>query len=203
MIQLVDSTLESRVREGLTWLPEGFPVTFQPPGREAGHGETAGSEAVGLYLYDIREDMDRRQTGTVYQYPPVERRSLPLRKRAQFDPPRYAQLSYLVVAWAPDALIAHRMLGDLLVGFARSREFPVELPPELADMELSALLDVGRPPTEDRALTELWSAVGHTLVPTLNVVVTLPLLTFVPEEYTKWVEEPPVVREELKQGEAR
>ncbi|MFF4403222.1 DUF4255 domain-containing protein [Streptomyces sp. NPDC001404] len=196
MIQLVDGALESRVRQDMTCLPPEFTVTFQPPGRDAGLGETTGSEAVGLYLYDIREDLDRRQTGTVYQYP-ISIPELPSRKRAQFDPPRYARLSYLVAAWAPDALIAHTMLGDLLVGFARSPRFPVRLPPELQEMDLSALLDVGHPPSEDRALTELWSAVGHTLVPTLNVTVTIPLLSFVPQSYTHWVTEDPVVNEHI------
>ncbi|MEV0374871.1 DUF4255 domain-containing protein [Streptomyces sp. NPDC050636] len=193
MIQLVDRALESRVRQEMTCLPPGFTVTFQPPGRDAGLGETTGSEAVGLYLYDIREDLDRRQTGTVYQYAGP----LPIRKRAQFDPPRWARLSYLVAAWAPDALIAHNMLGDLLVGLARSPEFPVQLPPELEEMELSALLDVGHPASEDRALTELWSAVGHSLVPTLNVTVTLPLLSYVPQSYTRWVDQDPVVNERI------
>ncbi|GHF06835.1 DUF4255 domain-containing protein [Streptomyces morookaense] len=198
MIQLVDQALKSRVRQDMTCLPPGFPVTFQPPGRDTGLGETTGSEAVGIYLYDIREALERRQTGTVYQYagPPGDP-ELPLRKSAQFDPPRYARLSYLVAAWAPDALIAHAMLGDLLVGFARSPQLPVQLPPELEDMDLAALLDVGHPPSEDRALTELWSAVGHTLVPTLNVTVTLPLLSFVPQTYTHWVTEDPVVTEHI------
>ncbi|WP_414170189.1 DUF4255 domain-containing protein [Streptoverticillium reticulum] len=199
MIRLVDDALESRVRQVMTGLPPQFTVTFQPPGRDAGLGETTGSEAVGLYLYDIREDLDRRQTGTVYQYagPPAGGPEPPLRKRAQFDPPRYARLSYLVAAWAPDARKAHDMLGDLLIGFARSPQLPVRLPPELQEMDLSALLDVGHPPSEDRALTELWSAVGHTLVPTLNVTVTIPLLSFVPQSYTHWVTEDPVVNEHI------
>ncbi|MGX1849203.1 DUF4255 domain-containing protein [Streptomyces sp. NPDC055299] len=200
MIELVDQALELRVRQDLTWPPPGFPVTFQPPGRDGTHGETAGSEAVGIYLYDIREDLDRRQTGTVYQYDVASVGGAPCLKRAEFDPPRYTRLSYLVTAWAPDALGVHRILGELLVGFARSRAFPVPLPPELQEMELSGLLDVGHPPAEDRALTELWSAVGHTLLPALNVTVTIPLPTFVPESYTHWVTAPPVVREVLKSG---
>lgn len=199
MIELVDQALKSRVQQDVTWPAPGIPVTFQPPGRDGALGETAGSETVGIYLYDVREDLDRRQTGTVYQYDRGTM-GLPDRKSAEFDPPRYARLSYLVAAWAPDALSAHRILGELLVGFARSRVFPVPLPPELEEMELSALLDVGHPPAEDRALTELWSAVGHTLVPALNVTVTIPLLSFLPESYTHWVTGPPVVREVLKPG---
>lgn len=204
MIQLVDRALAARVRQDMTCLPPDFTITFQPPGRENGLGETSGSEAVGIYLYDIREDLDRRQTGTVHQYAglPLGPLGMLRFKRAQFDPPRYARLSYLVAAWAPDALIAHNMLGDLLVGFARDRELPVRLPPELEEMELTTLLDVGHPPTEDRALTELWSAVGHTLVPTVNATVTIPLLSFAPEPYTHWVTEPPVVNENIKPGPA-
>ncbi|MFD5513081.1 DUF4255 domain-containing protein [Streptomyces sp. NPDC127051] len=193
MIELVDRALEDRVRQDLTWPPTGFTVTFQPPGRETGHGETAGAEAVGIYLYDIREDLDRRQVGTVYQYAVEPGADEPPRKSAQHDPPRYARLSYLVTAWASDALGAHRMLGELLTGLARSRELPLRLPEDLAAMGLSALLDVGHPPAEDRALTELWSAVGHTLVPAVNVTVTLPLLSFLPQPYSHYVEQPPVI----------
>ncbi|MEU5049225.1 DUF4255 domain-containing protein [Streptomyces sp. NPDC021096] len=200
MIELVDQALKSRVQQDVTWPPPGIPVTFQPPGRDGALGETAGSEAVGVYLYDIREDLDRRQTGTVYQYDVASVGGAPRQKRAESDPPRYARLSYLVAAWAPDALSAHRILGELLVGFARSRVFPVPLPPELEEMELSALLDVGHPPAEDRALTELWSAKGHMLTPALNVTVTIPLLSFLPDSYTHWVTGPPVVREALKPG---
>ncbi|MFV8131987.1 DUF4255 domain-containing protein [Streptomyces syringium] len=197
MIELVDEALKSRVQQDVTWWRPGIPVTFQPPGRDGALGEVVGAETVGIYLYDVREDLDRRQTGTVYQYD-TGTPGRPPRKSAEFDPPRYARLSYLVVAWAPDALSAHRILGALFVGFARSRVFPVPLPPELQEMELSALLDVGHPPAEDRALTELWSAVGHSLVPALNVTVTIPLLSFQPDSYTHWVTGPPVVREALK-----
>ncbi|QLE70512.1 DUF4255 domain-containing protein [Streptomyces rectiverticillatus] len=198
MIELVDQAMEARVRKDLTYLPPGFPVTFQPPGRDGGHGETTGAETVGIYLYDIREDLDRKQTGTVYQYGPAAQGGEPgqQKKLAQHDPPRYARLSYLVSAWAPDALIAHRMLGELLVGFARSREFEVQLPPELEQMHLQALLDVGHPPAEDRALTELWSAVGHTLVPALNATVTVPLLSYLPDGYDHWVTKPLVMGDE-------
>ncbi|MFI1252877.1 DUF4255 domain-containing protein [Streptomyces netropsis] len=199
MIDLVDQALKSRVQHDVTWLPPGIPVTFQPPGRDGALGEAVGAETVGIYLYDLREDLDRRQTGTVYQYDRGTT-GLPDRKSAEFDPPRYARLSYLIAAWAPDALSAHRILGELFVGFAKSRVFPVPLPPELQEMELSALLDVGHPPAEDRALTELWSAVGHTLVPALNITVTIPLLSFLPDSYTHWVTGPPVVREVLKPG---
>ncbi|MEU1815046.1 DUF4255 domain-containing protein [Streptomyces roseifaciens] len=191
MIELVDHAMELRVRRDLTYPETGFDVTFQPPGRDGGHGETTGAETVGIYLYDIREDLDRKQTGTVYHYgTPRGGGDEPRRKLAQHDPPRYARLSYLVSALAPDALIAHRMLGELLVGFARSREFEVQLPPELEQMHLQALLDVGHPPAEDRALTELWSTVGHTLAPALNVTVTVPLLSYLPTYHDRWVTKP-------------
>ncbi|WP_058041838.1 Pvc16 family protein [Streptomyces roseifaciens] len=197
MIELVDLAMEARVRRDLTYPPSGFRVTFQPSGRDGGDGEVAGAETVGIYLYDIREDLDRKQTGTVYQYvTPLGGGDEPRRKLAQHDPPRYARLSYLVSALAPDALIAHRMLGELLVGFARSREFEVQLPPELEQMHLQALLDVGHPPAEDRALTELWSTVGHTLAPALNVTVTVPLLSYLPAGYDHWVSQPLVIGDE-------
>ncbi|MGW7578581.1 DUF4255 domain-containing protein [Streptomyces sp. NPDC054765] len=186
MIQLVDEALAARVCDNVPGLPSEA-IDFQPPTHDRGMGETTGAEAVGIYLYDIREDLDRRQTGMVHGYAPDPAAPGGEKKVEAHDPPRYVRLSYLITAWAPDARIVHRMLGQLLIGFAQSRPFPIPLPGEQEDKALPALLDIGHPPAEDRALTELWSAVGHTLIPALNVTVTLPLPSFLAQEYTHWV----------------
>ncbi|MGP8297339.1 DUF4255 domain-containing protein [Streptomyces inhibens] len=183
MIQLVDAALADRVREGLG-RPAGLTVEFTPPTGGKRPGETPGTKTVGIYLHDIREDLDRRQTGTVNLY--SDDKPDPW-KVAHHDPPRYARLSYLVTAWASDPLLSHQMLGDLLIDLARDREFAVQLPESLEAMGLSALLEVGRPPIGERALAELWSAVGHFLQPVLNVTVVLPLPTHMPAFYTHWV----------------
>ncbi|MCA6091961.1 DUF4255 domain-containing protein [Streptomyces sp. SCA3-4] len=200
MIDIVDKALEQRVKQDLK--PIECPVDFRPPSAGKEPGRTMGTETVGIYLHDIREDLDRRQTGLVQHYgvpdgyPPGK----PV-KTAYHDPPRYARLSYLITAWAPDPRASHHMLGRLLTGLSTDREFELDLPVELEDMGLCALLEVGRPPVHDRALQELWSAVGHALVPALHVTVTVPLLTFVVEPYEHWVTEPLVLDVELPRAD--
>lgn len=202
MIDIVDKALEKRVRQDLHWPDTGYAIDFRPPSGDKEPGRTMGTETVGIYLHDIREDLDRRVTGLVQHVgPPHDAPSGKPVKLTHHDPPRYAMLSYLVTAWAPDPMTSHRMLGELLTGLSTDREFELELPEELVDMGLCARLEVGRPPVEDRALPELWSAVGHALVPALHVTVTVPLLSFAVEHYEDWVTEPLVLNVELPRAE--
>ncbi|PNE39866.1 hypothetical protein AOB60_01650 [Streptomyces noursei] len=55
-----------------------------------------------------------------------------------------------------------------------------------------AEMDVGRPPVQDRILTELWTTFNNTLVPFLNVTVTLPVPAFTTEQIDHLVEHPVV-----------
>ncbi|MEU6328578.1 Pvc16 family protein [Streptomyces sp. NPDC047049] len=190
MIQLVDDALEKRIREDLG-KPSGLTVTFTPPNDGKPPGHTPGTQTLGIYLYDVREDLDRRLIGTVnlYDKPTPEEDRKPW-KIAHHDPPRYARLSYLVTVWTSDPKLTHALLGDVLIGLARDREFVVELPDPLVEMGLSALLEVGRPPVSERPLDELWTAVGHFLQPVVNVTVVLPLPTHMPAFYTRRVMHP-------------
>ncbi len=46
----------------------------------------------------------------------------------------------------------------------------------LADPELPVYIDVGQPPSQDRSLADVWSALGGELKPSLDVVVTAPIM---------------------------
>ncbi|WP_229844719.1 Pvc16 family protein [Streptomyces cinnamoneus] len=204
---MVDRALEWRVCDELDKAGEGdVDVDFGPPSRDRDLGGS-GRPTVSLYLYDVREDLDRRQNGTVVHHDDLRRRpdgTLVRIKSYEHDPPRYAQLSYLLTTWATDVASSHLMLGVLLVGLARNRILPLRLHPDLEVLDLSAMMDVGGPMPGGQGIGDLWGGLDHVVVPSLNVTVSLPLLTFLPlKGLDHLVRHPPDVRLRTKRLQER
>ena len=130
------------------------------------------SPTLDMYLYDIREDLRRREHGLRDIYDDdgriVERRK----------PPRYYKLSYLVTAWTQRPEDEHRLLSALLACFLAHEALPADvLVGQLANSTLPIAVTIGLPPPEDRALSDVWSALGGELKPSLDLVVTAPFDT--------------------------
>jgi hypothetical protein len=126
---------------------------------------------VNLYLYDIREDLSRRDTAW------VEIRGQDGRVTERRLPPRRFRLSYLATAWTQRPEDEHRLLSALLGGFLRHEYFPPELlQGALEGEETPVLLTVGLPPSDERKIADTWSALGGELKPSLDVVVTAPMV---------------------------
>lgn len=126
---------------------------------------------VDLYLYDIREDRERRGG------PWEDRRDADGRVTGRRVPPRRFRLSYLVTAWTQRPEDEHRLLSALLAGFARSPMLkPEELEGPLADAGVPVYLDIGHSSGQDRSLAEIWSSLGGELKAALDVIVTAPLV---------------------------
>jgi hypothetical protein len=125
---------------------------------------------VDLYLYDLREDMRRRERGQVNEY---DGRG---RVVGRHLPPRWFKLSYLVTAWTQRPEDEHRLLSTLLYAFLRNETIPQELlSGRLAEIGLPVTISVALPPPEDRSFADVWSALGGELKPSLDVVVTAPV----------------------------
>jgi uncharacterized protein DUF4255 len=125
---------------------------------------------VDMYLYDIREDLRRRQRGLLNEY--GEDGAVAARR----VPPRYMKMSYLVTAWTQRPEDEHRLLSVLMMALLRYEA----LPPALLTGSLRALalpvpLTVALPPPEDRAFADVWTALGGELKPSLDVVVSAPV----------------------------
>jgi Pvc16 N-terminal domain len=146
-------------------------VVFDAPTREwAGR---RNSPTIDVYLYDIREDLRRRDRGMVNEYDADERRIV-----ARHLPPRYFKLSYLVTAWTQRPEDEHRLLSTLLTTFLRFDALPEELVGgSLAELGLAVPVTVALPPPEDRAFADVWSALGGELKPSIDVVVSAPVDT--------------------------
>ncbi len=126
---------------------------------------------IDIYLYDIRQDLTRSQFGQIA----VRASDGSLTQRR--PQPKFFRLAYLVTAWTQRAEDEHRLLSSLMVTFLRHETVPMDLlQGSLADLGISIPLAVALPPPQDRALSDVWSALGGELKPSLDVSVIAPLL---------------------------
>jgi hypothetical protein len=169
VIHEVDQALKALIRAE-AFADSDVEVVFDAPTKEwAGR---RNSPTVDVYLYDIREDMRRRERGQVNEYDGSGR------VVGRHLPPRHFKLSYLVTAWTQRPEDEHRLLSALLECFLRHDAIPPRLlEPPLADVGLPVPITVGLPPPEDRAFADVWSALGGELKPSLDVVISAPMDT--------------------------
>lgn len=185
MIPEVDVALRSLIEREATAGTE-VEVLFDAPTKDwAGRRNVP---TIDVYLYDIREDMRRRERGLINEYDERER------VRARHLPPRHFKLSYLVTAWTQRPEDEHRLLAALLSCFLRHDAIPTEfLTGPLADMGLPVPVTVALPPPEDRSFADVWSALGGELKPSLDVVVSAPTDTGQQYHAGPPVEQPPTI----------
>ena len=168
MIHEVDELLEKLVkRDALNG--SSVELVFDAPTKD--WVARRNGPAVDLYLYDIREDLQRRVPAW------EDARDADGRVHLRQLPPRRFKLSYLVTAWTQRPEDEHRLLSALLSAFIRNPMIkPDLLEGTLAEPDLPVYIDVGQPPSQDRSLADVWSALGGELKPSLDVVVTAPIL---------------------------
>ncbi|MFD5825222.1 DUF4255 domain-containing protein [Lentzea sp. NPDC060358] len=167
MIHEVDEALRRLVRDEAL-RGSDLDVAFDAPTKDWAARRNAPT--VNIYLYDIREDIKRRQRGLLNEYDAQGQVA------ARHLPPRHMKLSYLVTAWTQRPEDEHRLLSDLLMGFIGYDAVPPGLlAGSLAELALPVPMTVALPPPEDRAFADVWSALGGELKPSLDVVVSAPV----------------------------
>jgi Pvc16 N-terminal domain len=91
-------------------------------------------------------------------------------------PPRRFRLAYLLTAWTQRPEDEHRILAALLSTFLRHDQIPGGmLAGALADSEIPVLLQLALPPPQDRSLSDVWSALGGEMKPSLDLVAVAPI----------------------------
>jgi len=169
MIQDVDRLLEEMVRRDAL-NGSAVELVFDAPTKD--WVSRRSGPAVDLYLYDIREDLERRVPAWEDVKDEAGERTTDRRL-----PPRRYRLAYLVTAWTQRPEDEHRLLSALLACFIRNSMLkPGELIGDLAESDLPLYIDVAQPPTQDRSLADVWSALGGELKPSLDVIVTAPMV---------------------------
>jgi Pvc16 N-terminal domain len=168
MIHDVDESLRALVkRDALNG--SNVEIAFDAPTKD--WAARRNTPTLDLYLYDIREDLARRDvtidrvrdphTGVV---------------TARQPRPRRFKLSYLATAWTQRPEDEHRLLSALLSCFVRHEFVPTEvLTGELARLTLPCPVTIALPPPQDRSLSDVWSALGGELKPSLDIVVVVPM----------------------------
>jgi hypothetical protein len=166
VIHDVDESLRTLIRRDAL-AGTDVEVVLDAPTRE--WSSRRNSATLDLYLYDIRENLRWREQGV------IDVRNQDGQITARRRPARFYKLSYLVTAWTQRPEDEHRLLDAVLGCLLRHDRLPEDaLAGELAGSKVPIPVTVALPPPEDRALSDVWSALGGDLKPSLDLVVTCP-----------------------------
>ncbi len=168
MIQEVDAALEALVRRDVL-NGARVEVVFDAPTKD--WVARRNSPAINIYLYDIREDLSRREVSrTQFREPGsqvVTEHRLPARR---------FRLSYLVTAWTQRPEDEHRLLSACLATLVRNEFIPLDLVAgSLAASPFPVILSVAMPLPAERSIADVWSALGGELKPSLDLTAIAPL----------------------------
>jgi len=168
VISQIDEALRTLVRTEALDGASDVEVVLDAPTKDWAARRNAPT--VNLYLYDIREDLRRREVGSRDRFGPDGA------VVGRIPAPRYFKLSYLVTAWTQRPEDEHRLLASLLNCLLRYDALPPHVVPSaLTDNGLVAPLTIGLPPPEDRAFADVWTALGGELKPSIDLVVIVPM----------------------------
>jgi hypothetical protein len=160
---LLRELIEAEVSNG-----EQIEVAFDAPDKEWASRRT--QPTVDVYLYDVRKDVTRNDFGSVVVREDNGRIS------GRRPTPDWFRLAYLVTAWTQRPEDEHRLLSSLLSCFTRHDSLAVPDDGALADFGSPLPLAVALPPPQDRSLSDVWSALGGDLKPSIDIVVIVPLI---------------------------
>lgn len=166
MLHEMDNALRALVEREVT--NGDIDIEFDAPTKE--WATARNRPTIDIYLYDIRQDVTRNHHGQVNVTDDsgvtTERRPVP----------KWFRLSYLVTAWTQRPEDEHRLLSALLTTFLRNDTLPRELVDgTILDDGPAISIAVALPPPQDRSLSDVWSALGGELKPSLDVQLTAPL----------------------------
>ncbi|MEM7340381.1 MAG: DUF4255 domain-containing protein [Actinomycetota bacterium] len=170
MIHDVDQTLRDLI-ERLVVAGGDVEVSLDAPTRD--WAARQNRPTINAFLYDIREDTGRRDVAPRAVYD--ENRRIIGREA----PPRRFRLSYLLTAWTQRPEDEHRLLSSLLSTFLGFDQVPGGddgfLAGSLATSTVPTIVTLALPPPQDRSLSDIWSALGGELKPSLDLVVVAPI----------------------------
>jgi hypothetical protein len=157
------------IREMLSTLggvPPDVEVVFDAPTKD--WAARRNGPAVDVFLYDIRENLDRRQN--LLEFAKDEDITV-----GRLPATRWFNCSYLITAWTQRPEDEHRLLGGIISGLLTTHSLPADCRQgALATMEREIFLTLGRPLGSERSISDIWSALGGELKPSLDLVMVVP-----------------------------
>ncbi len=167
MIDAIDEAIRTLIRRDAL-NGSDIEVVFDAPNKEWAARRNAPT--INVYLYDIREDLKRRAYGITEEREPGTGRVV-----ARRPPARYFKFSYLVTAWTQRPEDEHRLLSSVLTCFLRYQVLPQEVLTGALDGLRPVVVGIGMPPPDDRPVSDVWTALGGELKPSLDLTVTAPI----------------------------
>ena len=169
MIQDVDETLRALVKKDALNGSKAD-VAFDAPTKD--WSSRRNTPTIDFYLYDIREDLEQREV--MWEDIRGDARDARMITERR-PPPRRFKLSYMVTAWTQRPEDEHRLLSALLACFLRHPTIPADaLTGALMEARQPILLNIAQPPPQDRSISDVWSALGGELKPSLDLVINAP-----------------------------
>ena len=166
VLQDVDDSIRAFLRT-YAHITNDIDIVFDAPTRD--WAARRNSPGLDIFLYDIRENLDRRQALMEDSRDPEG-----FTARRPFAT-RWYNVSYLITAWTQRPEDEHRLLGSVLLGFLETHALPPDiLVGSLAEMERQVFLTIGRPLAQERSISDIWSALGGELKPSLDLVLVVP-----------------------------
>lgn len=148
-------------------VPANVEILFDAPTKD--WSARRSGPAIDVFLYDIRENIERRHA----VLEDVRDGDVVTGRRS---PTRWFNCSYLVTAWTQRPEDEHRLLGGILSGLVTIHTLPAAcLKGALAATEREVFLTMCRPPGSERSISDIWSALGGELKPSLDLVVVVPV----------------------------
>jgi uncharacterized protein DUF4255 len=167
VIHDVDESLRTMIREQVVNRSD-IDVVFDAPTKDWAGRRTGPT--INVFLYDIREDVGRRDVAVQAV------RDANGRVVGRRPPDRRFRLAYLLTAWTQRPEDEHRLLSALLGTFLAHDRIPDDmLVGGLVDHPLPVILQLALPPSQDRSLSDVWSALGGEMKPSLDLVVVAPI----------------------------
>lgn len=142
-------------------------VDFDVPSKE--WAAKRNKPTVNVYLFQIEEELDRR---LVQRERVVDDEG---RTSARRLPPRFFELSYMVTVWTQRAEDDHRLLSAVLLSLLPHQQIPPDvLPTERSEDAPPLQMTIGVPSSGGGSLLTMWTQIGGTLRPALELNVIVP-----------------------------
>lgn len=169
MIEAIDEAVRTLIRRDALNGTD-VEVVFEAPTKD--WAARRNTPTIDVYLYDIREDLKRRANGVTEERDPATGHVT-----ARRPPPRFFRFSYLVTAWTQRPEDEHRLLSAVLTCFLRFNVLPPDVLTGPLDGLSPVIVGIGMPPPDDRPVSDVWTALGGELKPSLDLAVTAPVDT--------------------------
>jgi hypothetical protein len=169
MLTDLDETLKQLLVQKAGLDPAEVDISFDIPTRDWSAGSAAARPTVNLYLYDIRENRELRET---YWDQQMNGNGTVTLKR---NPVR-VDVSYMITCWTSTTEDQHQLLWHVLETFFRHSPLPDDiLQGGLRDLIYPIRTEVAQPDGILKNLSDFWGALENSLRPAINLVLTLEL----------------------------